>query len=141
MSAWRSPSPAFGCPSIGTFAGIGYGPRSDSSAYSKCGRAFGVERPETTTYGIPIRLPSQSPEPKSAWAVASRPIERIIVTESFATGSRSTATFHGLVAGNTWQPPIVGAGVVAAPADAATAPATSTSTRRWRPIAGVIGRL
>ena len=81
-------------PSIRTFAGIGYGPRSLSSAYSKPTRERGVARLTTVT-GIPIGLPSQSPEPKSAWTWSSSPIERTIASESAATGSRSTRWFQG----------------------------------------------
>ena len=43
---------------MGTFAGIGYGPLSLSSAYSNETRAFGVVFPCTTTYGMPMREPS-----------------------------------------------------------------------------------
>ncbi len=100
-SAWRSPS-AFGPPSIFTPRGIGYGPLSDSDAYSKLTRERGVLRP-TTVIGIPIGPPSQSPEPKSAWTWSPTPIERTIASEPAATGSLSTRWFHAFVAGKTWH--------------------------------------
>ena len=49
---WRSPPP-----SIFGLAGIGYGPLSDSSAYSKETRLRFWER-ETTWNGMPIGRPS-----------------------------------------------------------------------------------
>jgi len=101
ISACRSPpDDVDGWPSIGTFAGIGYGPLSLSSAYSKRRRDLGVDLPCTTVYGMPMREPSHRPLPKSAWTPES-PIEAIIVAESAATGSLSTRWFHALVAGNT----------------------------------------
>ncbi len=65
MIACRSPS-ALRPPSIRTPRGIGYGPRSDSSAYWNRTRHFRWLRP-TTVIGIPIGPPSHVPEPKSAW--------------------------------------------------------------------------
>jgi len=59
ISTWRSPTFACaGAPSTGTFFGIGYGPWSLSSAYSKLTWDFGVEAACTVTVGIPIRDPS-----------------------------------------------------------------------------------
>ena len=55
-------------PSILTPRGIGYGPRSDSSAYSEETRVLRCFLP-TTVIGIPIGAPSQRPEPKSAWTL------------------------------------------------------------------------
>ena len=83
--------------------------------------------PCTTVYGMPIREPSHSPLPKSAWTPES-PIDAMIVAELAATGSLSTRSFHALVAGNTWQPPIFG-GVGVAPvaaSDSAAVAATSS---------------
>src|SRR5262249_13966926 len=100
------------------------------SAYSNDGRDFGVLLPETTTYGIPIREPSQSPEPKSACTGELSPIELISVAESLATGRLSTRAFHALDAGNTAQPPILGDVPVAAAAEAVTTSAARAIRRR-----------
>src|SRR5262245_47287122 len=101
MIAWRSPSEERP-PSILTLRGIGYGPRSDSSAYSKETRLFFCFLP-TTVIGIPIGPPSQSPEPKSACTLPFAPIERTISFEFAATGSVSTRWFQGLDFGKTGQ--------------------------------------
>ena len=87
-------------PSIRTPAGIGYGPRSDSSAYSKRTALFGWLLP-TTVIGIPIGPPSQRPEPKSACIVFVGPIAATVAADPAATGSASTRRFHGLSAGKT----------------------------------------
>ena len=71
-------------PSIFTLRGIGYGPRSDSSAYSNETRFFAWRLP-TTVIGIPIGAPSQSPDPKSACTLPPAPIERTISSEFGAT--------------------------------------------------------
>ena len=97
MSACRSPSDA-APPSIFTLDGIGYGPRSDSSAYSNATRLLACVFP-TTVIGIPIGPPSQRPEPKSGCSVFVGPIEAIVASEPAATGSVSTRRFHGLSAG------------------------------------------
>src|SRR4029077_3499729 len=89
-------------PSILTVRGIGYGPRSDSSAYSKETRLFFSFLP-TTVIGIPIGAPSHSPEPKSACTLPLAPIEWTISSEFAATGSVSTRWFHGFDLGNTGQ--------------------------------------
>src|SRR5262245_10931629 len=89
-------------PSIFTLRGIGYGPRSDSSAYSKETRVLRCFLPTTVT-GIPIGAPSQSPEPKSAWTLPPAPIERTISSEYAATGNESTRWFHGFDFGKTGQ--------------------------------------
>src|SRR5436305_14680319 len=117
MIACRSPSDARP-PSIATFAGIGYGPRSLSLAYSKRTRTFGCERP-TTVIGIPIGAPSQRPEPKSAWRPVEVPIEAMIAAESAATGSRSTRRFHGFEAGKAGQPASFGGAGAEAPGTSA----------------------
>src|SRR4026207_1665764 len=101
MIAWRSPLEARP-PSIFTLRGIGYGPWSDSSAYSNETRLFFCFLP-TTVIGIPIGAPSQSPEPKSAGPLPFAPIERTISSEFAATGSVSTRWFHGLDLGKTGQ--------------------------------------
>src|SRR5690242_18267430 len=125
MIAWRSPSDA-GPPSIFTPAGTGYGPGSDSSAYSKETPLFGTPLP-TTVIGIPIGPPSHVPEPKSGWRVFTGPIEAIRVSEPAATGSASTRRFHALSAGKTGQPASVGPGGAAAGAVPARAAATTTA--------------
>ena len=99
ISACRSPSDARP-PSIATFFGIGYGPLSDSSAYSKETRDFACPLPTTVT-GIPIGPPSQRPEPKSACMWSSTPIAATTRSEFGATGSLSTRWFQGLEAGKT----------------------------------------
>ena len=89
-------------PSIGASGGIGYGPRSDSSAYWKeTGTRFCL--PGTVVYGIPIEAPWYRPEPKSAWTGRSAPIEAMSRAEFFATGRRSTRSFQGLLRGKTGQ--------------------------------------
>src|SRR5699024_6610825 len=123
-----------GCPSIGTFAGIGYGLLSLSSEYANRTRDFGVDLPCTTVYGMPMREPSHRPLPKSACTPES-PIEEMIVAELVATGSLSTRWFHALVAGNTWQPPIVG-GVGVAPETASDSAAVA-ATSSFFTVAGV----
>src|SRR5689334_4983111 len=92
---------------------------------------------------MPIRDPSQRPEPKSACTGDCRPILRMSVAEPFATGSASTRSFHGLDAGKTGQPPIVGEPPVRvpAPADAVTATAARTATMPTGRMLGSIGRL
>src|SRR5579862_1537640 len=82
-----------------TVFGIGYGPLSDSSAYSNETRERGVFL-ETTSNGIPIGPPSQRPEPKSGCKPVVSPIDWISCAEFAATGSVSTRSFHGFVAGN-----------------------------------------
>src|SRR5436190_7945751 len=89
-------------PSILTVRGIGYGPRSDSSAYSKETSVLRCLRP-TTVIGIPIGAPSQSPEPKSACTLSLAPIERTISSEFAAAGRESTRWFHGFDFGKTEQ--------------------------------------
>src|SRR5436305_15341877 len=92
---WRSPS-LLEPPSIGASGGIGYGPRSDSSAYWKeTGTRFCV--PGTVVYGIPIEAPWYRPEPKSAWTGRSAPIEAMSRAEFFATGRRPAGSFRGLL--------------------------------------------
>ena len=121
ISACRSPSEPRP-PSIATFLGIGYGPLSDSGAYSKETRTFGCE-PRTTVIGIPIGPPSQRPEPKSACMWSPAPIAATIRSESGATGSLSTRWFQAFVAGKT--------GHAAAPGsrDAEAAPTASRQSR------------
>src|SRR3954447_6243299 len=89
-------------PSIFTLRGIGYRPRSDSSAYSRETRDFVCFRP-TTVIGIPIGAPSQSPEPKSAWTLPFAPIERTTSSELAATGNVSTRWFQAFDFGKTGQ--------------------------------------
>src|SRR6266511_3344631 len=101
MTACRSPVEERP-PSIFTRRGIGYGPRSDSSAYSKETRDLAWRRP-TTVIGIPIGAPSQRPEPKSACRPVPPPIEEMISEELHATGRRSARWFHGFVFGKTGQ--------------------------------------
>jgi hypothetical protein len=84
MIMWRSEPP-----SIFGLAGIGYGPRSDSLAYWKRTRERLASRGTTLT-GIPIGLPSQRPEPKSACSPVSRPMLRTIASERGWTGRSST---------------------------------------------------
>src|SRR5687767_10957195 len=52
---------------------------------------------------MPIGPPSHSPDPKSACRPSPAPMESMIVDELSATGSSSTAWFHGLLRGNTGQ--------------------------------------
>ena len=100
-------------------------------------RTFGVVRPPTTVIGIPIGPPSQRPEPKSGCRPVSAPIERDDRAPSpRATGSVSTRWFHGLSAGKTGQPPMLGCGAAAPPA--ARSSAASGSRARWGFIALVI---
>src|SRR5215217_7344415 len=101
MIACRSPAEERP-PSIFTLRGIGYGPRSDSSAYSNETRVFCCLRP-TTVIGIPIGAPSQSPEPKSACTLPFAPIERTISSELAATGNASTRWFQAFDFGKTGQ--------------------------------------
>src|SRR6185503_20112259 len=89
-------------PSILTLRGSGYGPRSDSSAYSNDTRVFFWRLP-TTVIGIPIGALSQSPDPKSACTLPFAPIERTISSELAATGSESTRWFHAFDFGKTGQ--------------------------------------
>src|SRR4051812_614502 len=58
---------------------------------------------------MPIGLPSQSPEPKSACTWSSSPIERTIASERAATGRWSTRWFVGSDAPNSGQPAIAAA--------------------------------
>src|SRR3569833_2575722 len=83
-----------------TVFGIGYGPLSDSSAYSIRTFDFGGAF-DTTSNGMPIGPPSHWPEPKSGWRPVEPPIEAMICAESAATGSVSTRWFHGLFTGKT----------------------------------------
>jgi hypothetical protein len=57
---------------------------------------------------MPIGLPSQRPEPKSACTESSSPIERMISAEFGATGSLSRRWFHGFEVRDTGQPAICG---------------------------------
>src|SRR4029450_514965 len=101
MIAGRSPGEGRP-PSILTVRGIGYGPRSDSSAYSKETRVLRCFLP-TTVIGIPIGAPSHSPAPKPACTLPFAPIERTISSEFAATGNESTRWFHGFDFGKTGQ--------------------------------------
>ncbi len=94
-------------PSILTESGIGYGPRSDSPAYSKVTRRFAVAA-GAIVIGIPIGPPSQRPEPKSGWRWPEGPTDATICCELTATGSLSTRRFQALSAGNTGHPATVG---------------------------------
>src|SRR6476646_9564511 len=130
MRAWRSPSePA--PPSILTPAGIGYGPRSDSSAYSKRTALIAWPLP-TTVIGIPIGPPSQRPAPKSACIVFVAPIALTVAAEPAATGSRSMRRFQALSLGNTGHDFAVGSGdpheLVAAAAAAIAVTRTNART-------------
>ena len=58
---------------------------------------------ETTSNGMPIGAPSQSPEPKSGWSPVESPIDAISCAEFAATGSVSTRWFHALLAGKIVQ--------------------------------------
>src|SRR4051794_15127150 len=89
---------------------------------------------------MPMRDPSQRPEPKSACTGESRPMLRMSVAELFATGSVSTRSFHGLEAGKTGQPAIVGEAPVPAPAEAVTATAAMTAMMPTARTNGSIGR-
>src|SRR5215213_6512282 len=53
---------------------------------------------------MPIGLPSQRPEPKSAWTLSSSPIERTIAPEFAATGRWSTRSLPGKDGPNSGQP-------------------------------------
>src|SRR5579884_2533025 len=114
----RSPV-EFGPPSIGASRGIGYGPRSDSAAYWKWTGTRRV-RLETTTNGIPFGAPSHV-VPKSGWTGSFKPMLAIRLAESFATGSRSTRWFQGLLGGNIGQRGAPGSGW------ADTSPGSTTS--------------
>src|SRR5438128_2984497 len=128
MSAWRSPLDVRP-PSIGTFAGIGYGPLSDSPAYPNLTPTF-FWSPATVVYGMPMGPPLYLPEPKSGWRPVLRPMERTIAAERLATGRWSTRWFQGFDLGKRrqWGAPLTGwPGALAtntAAATAATAPAT-----------------
>src|SRR4029453_5801163 len=82
--------------------GIGYRTWSLSSLYSNPTRVRKVLC-VTTSNGIPIGEPSQSPGPKSAWRPVETPIEAMIAAELRATGSLSTRRFHGFDFGKTAQ--------------------------------------
>ena len=81
-----------------TPGGIGYGPRSDSSAYSNVTVLLRCALP-TTVIGMPIGPPSQRPEPKSACIVFVAPIAATVAPDPAATGRVSTRRFHALSAG------------------------------------------
>src|SRR3954447_17721936 len=136
MIAWRSPSEARP-PSIATFAGIGYGPLSLSSAYSKETPLFFCLA-ETTVTGMPIGPPSQRPEPKSACSPRSRPIEEMTASEFAATGSASTRWFHGFDAGKTEHFGAPGSGAAEdTPARTASSEASASGTARRRTVTGL----
>src|SRR5581483_1568188 len=78
---------------------------------------------------MPIRDPSHRPLPKSACTGAERPIDAMSCAESAATGSPSTRSFHGLVAGKTGQPASTGE-LGAAPDAVATRTAAATDAAR-----------
>src|SRR5262245_56827139 len=80
---------------------------------------------------MPILLPSQSPEPKSACMWSSRPIDATIASEPAATGSESTRWFHGLEAGKTGQAGACGSGAAEEPA-ASAAVTTASRSRELR---------
>src|SRR5205823_15079365 len=94
-------------------------------------RERGVLR-ATTSNGIPIGSPCQSPEPKSAWRPVEAPIEAMTAAELDATGSLSTRRFHGFDFGKTGQRGAAGTrSAWAAPPVAATSATTAqTRTRR-----------
>src|SRR5947209_7978940 len=110
----------FGPPSMGTFGGSGYGPRSDSDAYWKRTGTRRV-RFETTAYGIPFGAPSQT-VPKSGCTGVLVPMLAISRAEFPATGSLSTRWFHGLLGGKIGQARAPGRGW------AKTSPGTTTNT-------------
>ena len=76
--------------------GSGTGPCRSRRRSRSATRDFGVVLPCTTTYGMPIREPSQRPEPKSACTPLSTPIEAMIVAEFAATGSCVDALVPGI---------------------------------------------
>ena len=123
MTAWRSPS-ASGPPSMETSSGIGYGPASLSSSYSKSTVDSGVEE-STTVIGMPIGPPSQRPEPKSAWTWRFAPMALTIRFELLRMGNLSTRLFQTLSAGKIAQSGAPGSG--SAEAGAARARAVSAA--------------
>src|SRR6478736_7027855 len=110
---------------------MGYGTLSLSLRLSNVTLDLGVVLPCTTTYGMPMREPSQRPEPKSA-CTEPPPIAAITAAESAATGSLSTFAFQTLAAGKTGQPPSFGGVAAAEPANPATSASASSFT-----VAGV----
>jgi hypothetical protein len=58
---------------------------------------------------MPIGLPSQRPDPKSAWKWSSSPIERTIASEPAATGRRSTRSLVVKLGPNSGQPAMAAA--------------------------------
>src|SRR5687767_12514177 len=119
---WRSPV-LFGPPSIGASGGIGYGPGSLSSAYSKLTGTRCCD-PGTTTNGIPIGPPSQVPEPKSAFRPVLDPMLLIQEAEREWTGKESTRAFQTLSAGSIGQPASAGAAAGATAGAATNGPAS-----------------
>src|SRR3954452_4979331 len=77
---------------------------------------------------MPIGLPSQRPEPKSAWKWSPRPIERTIAPELAATGRRSTRSLVVKLGPNSGQPAI--AAVTATPSIAGYSSGSAREVRR-----------
>ena len=64
--------------------GSGYGPLSDSAAYwNVTGTLRWSTRPR---YGMPIGAPLYTPDPKSGWTEAPRPMRAMMLAEFLATG-------------------------------------------------------
>src|SRR4051794_29973589 len=78
---------------------------------------------------MPIGLPSQRPDPKSAWKWSSSPIERTIAFESAATGSWSTRWLVVKLGPNSGQPASAAA-VAATPSIAGYSSASAREVRR-----------
>ena len=115
-----------GPPSIGAFGGIGYGPGSLSSSYSKETGTFGWF-PGTVVYGIPIGPPSQRPEPKSALSPAVAPMRGIHVPDCGCTGKLETSACQNALAGVIGQFGAPGTGL---PSAAAGISATTASNAK-----------
>src|SRR5690606_4639809 len=100
-STGRSPSRS-GPPSIGASGGIGYGPGSLSSSYSKLTGTIGCDE-STMVNGMPIGAPSHS-VPKSGCRFESRPMLSMKFSLFGCSGFSEMSVFHGLCAGNMGQP-------------------------------------
>ena len=86
----------------------------------------------TTSNGIPIGLPCQRLEPKSACKPVLAPIEEMTAAEFFAMGRRSTRWFHGFDFGKTGQRGAAGTRSALAAPPAAASTATAAEARRTR---------
>src|SRR3954451_16105439 len=83
---------------------------------------------------MPIGAPPSVPEPKSAWAPSSAPIESTICADRLWTGRSSTAWFQWLDLGKIGQPAVCCCSSDEQPATASASTARGARLKRNIPV-------